>query len=88
MKKKSKVHFDLGSISLDFVVLIIFRIMEKEGEITEREMFTTFNMGIGMMVFIDRQFADKAMEHLKTDCFNPFLIGEVTSFDSVNVTIL
>jgi len=66
----------------------IFKIMEKDGGIAEREMFTTFNMGIGMMIFIPKEFADKAMEQLKTDGITPYLIGEVTNFDNAKVTIL
>jgi phosphoribosylformylglycinamidine cyclo-ligase len=66
----------------------IFKVMEKEGGITEKEMFTTFNMGIGMMIFIAKESADKAMELLKTDGINPYLIGEVTSFGDAKVTIL
>ena len=62
--------------------------MEKEGSIAEREMFTTFNMGIGMMVFVPKESADKAIEHLKTDGITPYLIGEVTNFDAAKVTII
>lgn len=66
----------------------IFKLMEKEGGISEREMYTTFNMGIGMMLFIAKEFADSAMEKLKTDGIKPYLIGEVIKFDDAKVTIL
>lgn len=66
----------------------IFRIMELEGEISEKEMFTTFNMGIGMMVFIAKESADEAMKQLKTDGITPYIIGEVTKSDNAKVTIL
>lgn len=66
----------------------IFKIMEREGEISEKEMFTTFNMGIGMMVFIAKESADEAMKQLKTDGITPYIIGEVTKFDNSKVTIL
>ncbi len=66
----------------------IFKIMEREGEISEKEMFTTFNMGIGMMVFIAKESADEAMKQLKTDGITPYIIGEVTKFDNAKVTIL
>ncbi len=66
----------------------IFKIMEREGEISEKEMFTTFNMGIGMMVFIAKEFADEAMKQLKTDGITPYIIGEVTKYDNTKVTIL
>ncbi len=66
----------------------IFKIMEREGEISEKEMFTTFNMGVGMMVFIAKEHADEAMKQLKTDGITPYVIGEVTKFDNSKVTIL
>lgn len=65
----------------------IFRILERDGGIAEREMYTTFNMGIGMMLFIPKESADKAMHQLKTDGITPYLIGEVTKFDDARVTI-
>jgi phosphoribosylformylglycinamidine cyclo-ligase len=66
----------------------VFKVMEREGEISEREMFTTFNMGIGMMVFIAKEAADEAMKQLKTDGITPYIIGEVTKFENAKVTIL
>ena len=71
-----------------YPVLPIFKIIEKEGGIAEREMFTTFNMGIGMMMFIAKESADRAIERLKTDGINPYLIGEVVPYKDAKVTIL
>ncbi len=65
----------------------IFNVMEKDGGISEREMYTTFNMGIGMMIFISKEFADNAMDKLKTDGINPYLIGEVINFDKEKVIL-
>jgi phosphoribosylformylglycinamidine cyclo-ligase len=66
----------------------IFKVMEREGEISEKEMFTTFNMGIGMMVFIAKESADEAMKQLKNDGITPYIIGEVAKYDKAKVTIL
>jgi phosphoribosylformylglycinamidine cyclo-ligase len=66
----------------------IFKVMEREGEISEKEMFTTFNMGIGMMVFIAKESADEAMKQLKTDGITPYIIGEVAKYDKAKVIIL
>jgi len=71
-----------------FPVPPIFRIMEKDGGIAEREMYTTFNMGIGMMLFISRDSADKAANQLRTEGITPYMIGEVVTFDNAKVTIL
>ncbi len=60
-----------------FEVPPIFRIIQAEGKVSEREMYTTFNMGIGMMVFIDKNYADRAMERLKQSGESPRIIGTV-----------
>jgi phosphoribosylformylglycinamidine cyclo-ligase len=71
-----------------FPVPPIFRIMQQEGEINEKEMFTTFNMGIGMIAFVSREYVDRTMEQFKNEGINPYLIGEVTSFGDVKVSLL
>ncbi len=65
----------------------IFKVMEKDGGISEKEMYTTFNMGIGMMIFLPKEDADKAMKILKTDGITPYLIGEVTEFEKEKVML-
>jgi len=71
-----------------YTVPPIFNVMRKDGGISEKEMYTTFNMGIGMMIFIAKESAGKAMELLKTDGITPHIIGEVIPFDNSKVTIL
>lgn len=46
-------------------VLPIFTLIEKAGSVPRREMFNTFNMGIGMTVVVAREEAEKAMEVLQ-----------------------
>ena len=65
----------------------IFKLIQKEGEVSETEMFTTFNMGIGMMIFIDKNEADKALEIIKNLNEKAFIIGEVTTKESDSVII-
>jgi len=65
--------------------LPIFDFIQKEGDISEREMFTTFNMGIGMMLFIDTNLVDKAFPLLKD--FNPKIIGKTCSFKDERVIL-
>ena len=45
-------------------VLPIFRLIQEVGNIPERDMFNTFNMGIGMCVVVGKEDADKAVEIL------------------------
>jgi len=71
-----------------FTVPPIFRVIEKEGDISEREMYTTFNMGIGMMLIISKDIADKVSELLYFDEMEPCIIGEIEPLDKAMVKIL
>ena len=48
-----------------YPVLPIFRLMQKKGEIDEKIMYNTFNMGIGMVLALDSAEAEKAVETIK-----------------------
>ena len=45
-------------------ILPVFDIIEKTGNIPERDMFNTFNMGVGMVLTVPAEQADKALEIL------------------------
>ncbi|MEW6008827.1 MAG: phosphoribosylformylglycinamidine cyclo-ligase [Candidatus Omnitrophota bacterium] len=55
----------------------IFKVIEKKGRISEREMFHAFNMGIGMILVVDRKIADDILRKLKALGLNSWVIGEV-----------
>ena len=55
----------------------IFAMMQKKGEIEEKVMYNTFNMGIGMIVAVDEKDAGKAMEAMKAAGETPYVIGSV-----------
>lgn len=59
----------------------IFALLQKEGNISEHDMFNTFNMGVGMAVVVDKADADKAVEILKANGEQAFIIGETVSGD-------
>lgn len=62
-----------------FTVLPIFKVIERMGEVEEKEMFTTFNMGIGMMLFVDPK-EEEQLHRVLTECGEKSVtIGEVTS---------
>ncbi len=65
----------------------IFSVMQREGDISNREMFTTFNMGIGLMIFVDPAEGDRLMASLRKSGEKSFLIGEVTANRGDRVTI-
>ena len=59
-------------------VLPIFDLIAKTGGIDERDMFNTFNMGIGMSIVIPSDALDRAMAVLRRMGENPCLLGKIT----------
>ncbi len=62
-------------------VLPIFDLIEKTGKIDNRDMFNTFNMGVGMSVVVDKNDADAAIASLKASGIDAYIIGEVVASD-------
>ena len=62
-------------------ILPIFDLIAKTGNIPERDMFNTFNMGVGMSIVVDKNDADKTLEVLKENGENPYIIGEIIHSD-------
>lgn len=57
-------------------VLPIFDLIAKEGNISERDMFNTFNMGVGMSIVVAPEDADRALEILKANGEDAYIIGK------------
>ncbi len=58
-------------------ILPIFELLAKRGNVSERDMFNTFNMGVGMSIVVSKDDADKALEILKNAGEKPYIIGEI-----------
>ncbi|MBQ6722794.1 MAG: phosphoribosylformylglycinamidine cyclo-ligase [Clostridia bacterium] len=58
-------------------VLPIFRLIAEKGGISERDMFNTYNMGVGMSVVVPAAEADKALQILRDHGVDAYLIGEI-----------
>ncbi|MBQ2734049.1 MAG: phosphoribosylformylglycinamidine cyclo-ligase [Clostridia bacterium] len=58
-------------------VLPIFDIIAKTGNIPERDMFNTYNMGVGMSVVVSPEDVDTALEILKANGEDAYIIGEI-----------
>ena len=58
-------------------VLPIFDLIAKEGNIPERDMFNTYNMGVGMVLVVPANQADRAKEVLKAQGQECYMIGEI-----------
>ena len=57
----------------------IFDLIAKTGNIDERDMFNTFNMGVGMSVVVPKAEADKALAILKAQGDDAYLLGEIVA---------
>ena len=62
-------------------ILPIFELIAKRGGISERDMFNTFNMGVGMSIVVAPEDADKALEILKANGEEPYIIGSIIESD-------
>ena len=58
-------------------VLPIFDLIAEKGGISEHDMFNTYNMGVGMSVVVPAAEADKALQILKDQGVDAYLIGEI-----------
>ena len=62
-------------------ILSIFDLIAKQGKISERDMFNTFNMGVGMVVVVDKNDADKAVEAVRNAGEEAYVMGELVKSD-------
>ena len=62
-------------------VLPIFDLIAKEGGIDQRDMFNTFNMGVGMSIVVPKEQADLALATLREAGEDAYIIGEVIRSD-------
>lgn len=57
-------------------VLPIFRVIQKAGNISERDMYNTFNMGLGLVMAVAKEDADKALASIAAAGETGYIIGE------------
>ena len=62
-------------------ILPIFDLLQKTGGIDSRDMFNTFNMGVGMSITVAKEDADRAIEVLRAAGEDPYIIGEIIASD-------
>ncbi len=61
----------------DVKILPIFKLIEKCGNIPERDMFNTFNMGVGMIAVVAKEDAEKALSVLRAEGEDAYVLGEI-----------
>ncbi len=62
-------------------VLPIFELIAKRGNIPERDMFNTYNMGVGMSITVPADEVETALEILKANGEDAYVIGEIVKGD-------
>ena len=73
LNEKVALNIDKNS----YEVPAIFKLIQKEGNIPERDMYNTFNMGIGMAIIVSKQDLEKSLQILKEAGETAYVIGEV-----------
>ena len=63
-------------------ILPVFDMLAKTGGISERDMFNTFNMGVGMSIVVAKEDADKALAILRANGESAYIMGEIVKSDS------
>ncbi|MGC6589706.1 phosphoribosylformylglycinamidine cyclo-ligase [Paenibacillus sp. Dod16] len=64
-------------------ILPIFKLMQEKGSISNKDMFTTFNMGIGMVLVVNEQDADGVLQYLRSAGEEAYVIGRVTEGERI-----
>ncbi len=59
----------------------IFNLLQREGNIPERDMYNTYNMGVGMALIVTPETVDAALAALKAEGVDAYVIGEVVAGD-------
>ncbi len=60
-------------------ILPIFELLQQKGDVSNRDMFTTFNMGIGLVIIVAADQAEAALQTLREAGESPYVIGKVTA---------
>lgn len=63
-------------------VLPIFDLLAKTGNISERDMFNTYNMGVGMSIVVAKEDAEKSLDILKANGEDAYIIGEIVKSEN------
>ncbi len=65
----------------------IFPLLQSVGKIPERDMFNTFNMGVGMAVVVPGEQADEALRVLREAGEDAYVMGEIAAGEEKGVAL-
>lgn len=69
----------------DVSVLPIFNYIAEKGNIPERDMFNTFNMGVGMTVIVSKDDVEQTLDILKANGEEAYVLGETVKQEGVEI---
>jgi len=78
--KATKILSDGLGMSIDrgsWPIPEIFKIIQHAGRIDDKEMYTVLNMGIGMMIVMDKKYSEKALSYLDAHGVKGYVIGKI-----------
>ena len=73
LPKGLTAHIDTSTIK----VPVIFHLLQKWGNIEKKEMYSTFNMGVGMVLAVDKAELDSIANYLKDKKEDFYILGEI-----------
>jgi phosphoribosylformylglycinamidine cyclo-ligase len=75
LKEGTRARIDKNS----FEILPIFKMIQKLGDVSERDMFNTYNMGVGLMFVVPKDQADKAVAVIQAAGEKATVVGEIVA---------
>ena len=69
-------------------ILPVFKLIMETGNIPERDMFNTFNMGVGMSVVVPAAQAGRALEILRANGEDAYIMGEIVKTDTDDKVVI
>ena len=69
----------------DVKVPSIFSLIQTTGNISEHDMYNTFNMGVGMCVVVAEEDAEKTVAVLKANGEAAYVLGKIVAGDGVEL---
>lgn len=65
----------------------VFKLLQEKGNISEHDMFNTFNMGVGLCICVDEKDAQKAIETIKSCGEEAYILGRIESGEEKGIII-
>ena len=65
----------------DIPVLPVFDVIQRVGNIPERDMYNTFNMGVGMVIAVDKNDVERSLEILRANGEDAVVLGNIVKGD-------